>query len=159
MIVHLLSFKNFHRSDQKPELHSVITGFIQGEGGGAERRGGRGSIDNSFSTGYTQDMSELVALVGMVISVGAALASAWFARKNNVRELENTVDDLSAWAEKAIRATRTTRMREVRAAARESREDTPPPELKQDSLDLPSSPAEIKKALRQKFFGRGTSTH
>lgn len=101
----------------------------------------------------------ILQLVLLGLTVLAAVASAWFARKNNVRELENTVDDLSAWAEKAIRATRTTRMREVRAAARADSENTPPPELAPGASPLPSSPAEIKKALRQKMFGRGTPTH
>lgn len=98
-------------------------------------------------------------LVGLLIAVGSAVASAWFARKNNVRELQDQLDIVSEWAEKAARAARTTRMREVRAAARGNPEDAaPPPELRPETI-APPSPAEVKKALRQKFFGRGTPTH
>lgn len=104
-------------------------------------------------------MDELVLLVGLVIAVGSAVASAWFARRNNVRELQEQLDIVSEWAEKAARMARTTRMREVRAATKADLADAPPPELKQTELGLPASPAEVKKALRQKFFGRGTPTH
>lgn len=104
-------------------------------------------------------MDELVLLVGLVIAVGSAVASAYFARKNNVRELRNELDILSENAEKVLRAARTARMREVRAATRENSSDAPPPELKQPELALPASPSEVKKALRQRFFGRGTPTH
>lgn len=99
-------------------------------------------------------------LVGLLIAVGAAVASAWFARRNNVRELQEQLDIVSEWAEKATRQARTARMREVRAAAR-GNPDEPPPELKspQETLGLQASPADIKKALRAKFFGRGTPTH
>jgi len=117
-------------------------------------------LDNRLSTCILTGMDELVLLVGLLIAVGSAVASAWFARRNNVRELQEQLDIVSEWAEKAARAARTTRMREVRAAARGSADDAPP-ELKpaQETLGLPASPAEVKKALRQKFFGRGTPTH
>lgn len=111
---------------------------------------------------HTHGMSEMVALVGMVISVLAAVVSMWFARKNNVRGLREELDILSEWTEKAVRASRTARMREVRAATRENAPGTgfePPPELKQPQLPLGGSPAEVKKALRQRVFGRGTPTH
>lgn len=105
-------------------------------------------------------MNELVLLVASGIAVGSAVASAWFARKNNVRELRQELDLVSEWAEKAIRASRTARMREVRGAARADAENSPPPELKLDAgpQPLPQDPKAIKAALRQRFFP-GTRSH
>lgn len=105
-------------------------------------------------------MDELVLLVGLVIAVGSAVASAWFARKNNVRDLQNQVDILSENAEKVLRTARSARMREVRAATREDRENSAPPELKPTAgpEPLPSDPKAIKAALRQRFFP-GTRSH
>ncbi|HEX2980672.1 MAG TPA: hypothetical protein VHO48_10455 [Anaerolineaceae bacterium] len=100
-----------------------------------------------------------LSLVAAIISVLAAVASAWFARKNNVRNLQNDIDILAENAEKVLRTARTARMREVRAATRGNPEDAaPPPELQQN-LTLPTSPQDVKKALREKVFGRGVSSH
>jgi len=102
----------------------------------------------------------ILQLVLLAICVLAAVASAWFARKNNVRDLQDQLDILSENAEKVLRTARTARMREVRAATRADQvENSPPPELAPGATPAPSSPAEIKKALRQKYFGRGSPTH
>lgn len=103
----------------------------------------------------------MVTLVGMIISVLAAVVSMWFARKNNVRSLREELDILSEWTEKAVRASRTARMREVRAATRDDKAGfEPPPELQNKGpAPLSGNPAEVKKALRERFFSRNLPNH
>lgn len=94
------------------------------------------------------DIPFLLELVLCLFSLACAVASAWFARKHNVRELENTVDELSVWAEKALRSARATRMREVRAAAAEN---DPPPQLAAGkNSTTPMAPVDRKSELRRR---------
>lgn len=94
---------------------------------------------------------DALTLAASIIAVLAAVASAWFARRNNVRDLQEQLDIVSEWAEKSLRAARTTRMREVRAAARA---DSAPPELigpepsPQTSLPLTDRKAQIRARAR-----------
>lgn len=93
---------------------------------------------------------DLVTLVAAGISVLAAVVSAWYARKNNVRELQEAVDVVTAWAEKALRTARTARMREVRAATSEDPGYSVPKELR-SIPGTQETPIDLKMSLRRKL--------
>jgi hypothetical protein len=84
------------------------------------------------------------------ISVLGAVASAWFSRRTNVRQLREDVDDIASAVSKLGKVSRSIRMREVRNAASSGEVDTaPPPEL------VPGTPATggMKSELRKRFRG------
>lgn len=92
----------------------------------------------------------ILTLVACGFSVASAVVSAWFARKSNVREIENDVDELMAVVDKIGRTTRRETMRRVRAAATEV--DYPvPPGATVPTAQTPVT--DLKSALRRQVFG------
>lgn len=96
-----------------------------------------------------QHTTLFLQLVLLGLSVLCVIASAWFARKNNVRELTSDVDEIASVVEKIYRESKRQQMRRVREAAGDS--DIPrPPGL----VDNPPLAAVTnKQALRRAVFG------
>lgn len=95
------------------------------------------------------DLTLYLALVAACISWLGAVFSMWFARKNNVRELQNDVDEIASVVEKVHRESKRQQMRRVREAAGDSEPSGPPNlEPRQDAL-----PLKDKSALRRMVFG------
>lgn len=91
----------------------------------------------------------LILNLGILVGcVASAAVSAWFARKNNVRELENDVTEIASVVEKVYRESKRQQMQRVRAAASET-----PPGI-QANLGLAENPPQLSKAaLRRMVFG------
>jgi hypothetical protein len=96
------------------------------------------------------DETILFLNVGFLIGcVASALVSVWYARKNNVRELENDVSEIASVVEKIYKESKRAQMQRVRAAAGDS--DIPrPPGL---VADPPLPQVANKDALRRMVFG------
>lgn len=86
-------------------------------------------------------------LVALGLGVLCAVLSAWFARKNNVREIRADVDDLISLVEKVGRMTRTEKMKRIRAMPTEPEV---PPELR------PAAPAILSKNDLRRMAARGS---
>lgn len=88
--------------------------------------------------------------VGFLVGcVASALVSAWFARKNNVRELQNDVEEIAIIVEKIHRESKRQQMQRVRAAAESP--DFPRPPGAPDITAVPS--VTDKASLRRQVFG------
>jgi hypothetical protein len=85
-------------------------------------------------------------LIGCVIS---ALVSVWFARKNNVRELQNDLEEVAVVVEKIHRESKRQQMQRVRAAAGVADFAVPPGVEPHPA----PTPVTAKQALRNRVFG------
>lgn len=93
-------------------------------------------------------------LVLLALSCLAAVVSMWFARKNNVRELENDVSEIAGVVEKVYRENKRAQMRRVRAAAETSDFPVPPgAEGINPAASENLTPFGSKEALRRRVFG------
>lgn len=92
----------------------------------------------------------ILALVACGVSVAGAVVSAWFSRKNNVRELENDVEEIAGIVEKVYRESKRQQMRRVRAAADVSDIPIPPGA---ENLGPAAPVITDKNALRRRAFG------
>lgn len=92
----------------------------------------------------------ILTLVFSGLSVASAVASAWFARKNNVRELENDVEEIAGVVEKVYRESKRQQMRRVRAAAENDGIPIPPGA---EHISPPVPQMNDKAALRRAVFG------
>lgn len=91
----------------------------------------------------------ILTLVACGFAVASAVISAWFARKNNVRELESDVQEIASVVEKVYRESKRQQMRRVRAAAEDAEIPRPP-----GLVESPAFPPVVDKAaLRKRVFG------